>query len=122
MCIRDSPYCLRVFDTAALKAVSNVTTVALGFIAFSIGGEFKAESLKRVGMDALIITVFQAFLAVILVDITLILFGFDLPLALTLGAIATATAPAATLMVVRQYKAQGSLTNTLLSVVAMRCV
>ena len=113
------PYCLRVFDTAALKAVSNVTTVALGFIAFSIGGEFKAESLKRVGMDALIITVFQAFLAVILVDITLILFGFDLPLALTLGAIATATAPAATLMVVRQYKAQGSLTNTLLSVVAM---
>lgn len=113
------PYCLGVFSGESLEAVSDITAVALGFIAFSIGGEFKKENLKRVGMKAFIITVFQAMAAVILVDAALILAGFDIPLAITLGAIATATAPAATLMVVRQYKARGKMTNTLLSVVAM---
>ncbi len=113
------PYCIGVFNGESLEAVSDITAVALGFIAFSIGGEFKKENLKRVGMKAFVITVFQAMAAVILVDATLILAGFDIPLAITLGAIATATAPAATLMVVRQYKAHGKMTNTLLSVVAM---
>ena len=113
------PYCLGVFSGESLEAVSDITAVALGFIACSIGGEFKKENLKRVGMKAFIITVFQAMAAVILVDAALILAGFDIPLAITLGAIATATAPAATLMVVRQYKARGKMTNTLLSVVAM---
>ncbi len=113
------PYCLGIFQEESLSAVSSITSVALGFIAFSIGGEFKKENLKRVGMSAFVITIFQALAAVILVDCVLILFGFDLSLALTLGAIATATAPAATLMVVRQYNAQGPVTNTLLSVVAM---
>lgn len=113
------PYCLGVFSGESLEAVSDITAVALGFIAFSIGGEFKKENLKRVGMKAFIITVFQAMAAVILVDAALILAGFDIPLAITLGATATATAPAATLMVVRQYKARGKMTNTLLSVVAM---
>ena len=113
------PYCLGVFDKDSLTAVSSITSVALGFIAFSIGGEFKLENLRRVGIKAFIITVFQAMLAVIFVDAALIAFGFDVPLSLTLGAIATATAPAATLMVVRQYKAEGPMTNTLLSVVAM---
>ena len=113
------PYCLGIFQESSLTAVEDITSVALGFIAFSIGGEFKKENLKRVGMKAFVITVFQAMMAVILVDIVLILAGFDVPLALTLGAIATATAPAATLMVVRQYKAQGPMTNMLLSVVAM---
>lgn len=113
------PYCLGVFQSETLEAVSAITTVALGFIAFSIGGEFKLANLRRVGTKALIITIFQALAAVLFVDVALILLGFDLPLALTLGAIATATAPAATLMVVRQYKARGPMTNTLLSVVAM---
>ncbi len=113
------PYCLGVFNGESLEAVSDITAVALGFIAFSIGGEFKKENLKRVGMKAFVITVFQAMAAVILVDVVLILVGFDIPLSITLGAIATATAPAATLMVVRQYKAHGKMTNTLLSVVAM---
>lgn len=113
------PYCLGVFKGESLAVMGDITSVALGFIAFSIGGEFKLENLKRVGMKAFIITVFQAMLAVILVDVALILAGFDVPLALTLGAIATATAPAATLMVVRQYKASGPMTNMLLSVVAM---
>lgn len=113
------PYCLGVFNSESLESISDITAVALGFIAFSIGGEFKKDNLKRVGMKAFVITVFQAMAAVILVDAALILAGFDIPLAITLGAIATATAPAATLMVVRQYKAHGKMTNTLLSVVAM---
>lgn len=113
------PYCLNLFDQDALAGVAQITSVALGFIAFSIGGEFKWESLKRVGTKAVIITLFQALAALALVDIVLLVFGFDVPLSITLGAIATATAPAATLMVVRQYRAQGAMTNTLLSVVAM---
>ena len=113
------PYRLNLFSESMLAGISELTSIALGFIAFSIGGEFKWESLKRVGMKALIITIFQAIAALAAVDVVLILCGFDLPLSLTLGAIATATAPAATLMVVRQYRAQGTMTNTLLSVVAM---
>lgn len=113
------PYCLNLLNEGTLAGVAQITSVALGFIAFSIGGEFKRESLKHVGARALIITVFQALSALALVDVVLIVCGFDLPLSLTLGAIATATAPAATLMVVRQYRAQGTMTNTLLSVVAM---
>lgn len=113
------PYCLNLFDQDALAGAAQITSVALGFIAFSIGGEFKWESLKRVGTKAVIITLFQALAALALVDIVLLVFGFDVPLSITLGAIATATAPAATLMVVRQYRAQGTMTNTLLSVVAM---
>ena len=113
------PYCLNLFSENMLAGISELTSIALGFIAFSIGGEFKWESLKRVGVKALIITIFQALAALAAVDVVLILCGFDLPLSLTLGAIATATAPAATLMVVRQYRAQGTMTNTLLSVVAM---
>ena len=113
------PYCLNLFSENMLAGISELTSIALGFIAFSIGGEFKWESLKRVGVKALIITIFQAIAALAAVDVVLIFCGFDLPLSLTLGAIATATAPAATLMVVRQYRAQGTMTNTLLSVVAM---
>ena len=105
------PYCLNLLNEGTLAGVAQITSVALGFIAFSIGGEFKRESLKRVGARALIITVFQALSALALVDVVLIVCGFDLPLSLTLGAIATATAPAATLMVVRQYRAQGTMTN-----------
>lgn len=95
-----------------------VTTVALGFIAFSIGSSFKIEHLKTLGKSIVSITFIQALGAVLLVDIALIAIGTDLPVALTLGAIATATAPAATLMVVRQYQAKGIVTNTLLPVVA----
>ena len=86
------PYCLNLFHEGTLAGVAQITSVALGFIAFSIGGEFKRESLKRVGAKALIITVFQALSALALVDVVLIVCGFDLPLSLTLGAIATATA------------------------------
>ena len=105
--------------------LSLVSEVALGFIAFSIGNEFRLYELKKTGKQALIIGVFQALTALLFVDLAL--FGFSLLMpdkispaqAITLGAIATATAPAATLMVVRQYKAKGPLTKLLLPIVAL---
>ena len=109
-------------DVAALGVISNV---AMGFIAFSIGDEFRLEALRKTGRQALVIGVVQALVACLSVDAALLLFHLarpDLisrPAAITLGAIATATAPAATLMVVRQYKAKGELTSLLLPIVAL---
>jgi len=109
-------------DVAALSVISNV---AMGFIAFSIGNEFRLEQLRKTGKQALVIGVLQALAAVFLVDLSLLgvhLFAPGLlsaPAAITLGAIAAATAPAATLMVVRQYKAKGELTELLLPIVAL---
>ena len=102
-----------------------VSTVALGFIGFSIGVEFKLSHIKEIGKSAITITFFQALTATLCVDVGLIAISFALPQVMTiyealiLGAIATATAPAATLMVVRQYKAKGIVTGTLLPVVAL---
>ena len=99
--------------------------VALGFIAFSIGNEFRLSQLKKIGKQATIIGIFQAVITTLLVDAALIGFHFlfpdvlSLPAAITLGAIASATAPAATLMVVKQYKAKGPVTDILLPVVAL---
>ncbi len=110
----------------SVKSISLINTAALGFIAFSIGSEFKLSALKHTGKAATVIGIFQAVLATVLVDIALIGLHFVLgdsvlPIeaAITLGAIASATAPAATLMVVRQYKADGPLTRLLLPIVAL---
>ena len=107
-----------------LKTLNIIVDVALGFIAFSIGGEFKISALKQLGKKVFIITFFQSFLALFLVDLFLIVLCIFLgkeylPVAIILGAVATATAPAATLMVIKQYKASGPVTNTLLPVVAL---
>lgn len=102
-----------------------VNEVAMGFIAFSIGSEFRLTSLKKTGKQAFVIGIVQAVMATILVDLVLYLFHLarpnllSLPCAITLGAIASATAPAATLMVVRQFKAKGELTDLLLPIVAL---
>ncbi len=102
-----------------------LSEVALGFIAFSIGNEFRLSQLKKIGRQATIIGILQAVITTLLVDAALITFSLcfpdvlSLPAALTLGAIAAATAPAATLMVVKQYKAKGPLTDILLPVVAL---
>ena len=102
-----------------------ISEVALGFIAFAIGNEFRISQLKGTGRQATVIGILQALAATVLVDAVLIglhfVLGDKLPLsaAITLGAIAAATAPAATLMVVRQYKAKGRLTNLLLPIVAL---
>lgn len=113
------PCVLHLIPRESLDSLTLVTDVALGFIAFSIGGEFKLSFLKRVGAAPIVITLFEGLTALVLVDIILLILGFDTPLVLMLGAIATATAPAATLMVVRQYKAKGPVTEMLLPVVAM---
>ena len=108
-----------------IDTLSIISDVALGFIAFSIGNEFRLSELKTIGKQATIIGIFQAVITTLLVDAVLIGLHFlmpeslPLPAAILLGAIASATAPAATLMVVRQYKAKGPVTNTLLPVVAL---
>lgn len=112
------PYCLRILDGENLKSFSIISTVALGFIAFSIGSEFKISNIKKLGGKVVVITLTQSFGAAILVGLALFAIGAPIPIVFTMAAIATATAPAATLMVVRQYKAKGIVTDTLLPVVA----
>lgn len=127
------PYCLGALHIGGLGFTSEdaveqlrlISDVALGFIAFSIGNEFRLKDLKETGKQAFVIGVFQAVTATILVDLSLLAIHFYMPdklsvaQTITLGAIATATAPAATLMVVRQYKADGPLTKLLLPIVAL---
>lgn len=112
----------------SLDSVENfslLSDLALGFIAFAIGNEFRLEQLKKIGRKATVIGILQAVITTLLVDAVLIGLHFAMPkvlslsVAITLGAIAAATAPAATLMVVKQYKAKGPVTSTLLPVVAL---
>ena len=127
------PYCIgRLgfsglgFTTAeAVSRLSLISEAALGFIAFSIGSEFRISDLKKTGRQATVIGIFQALIATLFVDLALLVVHYmmpdklTVPQLITLGAIATATAPAATLMVVRQYKADGPLTKLLLPIVAL---
>ncbi len=127
------PYCLGRLNIPGIgfptidsvKALDIISNVALGFIAFAIGNEFRISHLKQIGKQATVIAFVQAISATVIVDIVLIgihfIVGDKLPIstAITLGAIATATAPAATLMVVRQYKAKGKVTDILLPIVAL---
>ncbi len=108
-----------------LSSFAILSDVALGFIAFFIGNEFRLSQLKKVGRQATIVGILQAVMTTVLVDIALIALHFAMPdvlpleAAIILGAIASATAPAATLMVVKQYKAKGPVTDMLLPVVAL---
>ncbi len=108
-----------------IESFNIISKVALGFIAFAIGNEFRLSQLKKIGRQATVIGIFQAVITTIVVDIALIVLHlivgekFPLEVAILLGAVASATAPAATLMVVRQYKAKGPVTDTLLPVVAL---
>lgn len=127
------PYCIGALGIGGLgfaaaeevSRLSLISDVALGFIAFSIGNEFRLDDLKHTGKQAFVIGVFQALAATLLVDVALFVVHLIMPdkltvsQVITLGAIATATAPAATLMVVRQYKAKGPLTSLLLPIVAL---
>lgn len=114
------PSLLGIIPKEASDKLSIISEAALSFIAYSIGSEFNIENLKRVGKGVILITVLEALTAVILIDIVMIfVLGQPVAFSLVLGAIAAATAPAATLMVVRQYKAKGPVVNTLLPVVAM---
>ena len=127
------PFCLGRLGISGLgftslenvEQFSIVSEVSLGFIAFTIGNEFRLSSIKQIGKQALLVAIFGAVGATVLVDGALIGLSYlmpgviDLPVALTLGAVAAATAPAATHMVVRQYKAKGPVTKLLLPVVAI---
>ncbi len=127
------PFCLGAFGIEGLGFISKenlhsltiISDVALGFIAFAIGNEFRLSQLKAIGKQATVIGIFQAVFTTIVVDVALVIFHLirpdvlPLPAAILLGAVASATAPAATLMVVRQYKAKGPVTDTLLPVVAL---
>ncbi|MBQ7221423.1 MAG: cation:proton antiporter [Synergistaceae bacterium] len=113
-------------SSSELAEVGIISNVALGFIAFDIGSEFELAKLRDMGKTATFIGIVQALMATILVDCALIFLSFrlgqnvlPLPAAITLGAIASATAPAATLMVVRQFKAKGPVTDLLLPIVAL---
>ncbi len=112
------PCFLQIIPTVWLKSCTLLVNVALGFIAFSIGGEFKISKIKKIGKSVVVITFFQALVTTVLVDVGLLIF-FPPAVAVCLGAIATATAPAATLMVIRQYRAEGPVTNILMPVVAL---
>lgn len=113
------PHCLKILSQDLLDEMGVVTEYALGCIAFSIGAEFKISFLKKVGKAPIVIGVLEGLGAVAVVDTTLLLLGYDITFALAMGAIASATAAASTLMIVKQYKARGSVTNTLLPVVAL---
>lgn len=126
------PYILGAFGIPGLGITHDqiagfgiISDLALGFIAFSMGSEFRLSALKKIGRQATVIGILQAVFTTILVDIALVCLHFampnelPLPAAITLGAVASATAPAATLMVIRQYKAKGPLTDILLPVVAL---
>ena len=113
------PYVLNIIPKDTVDNLGIISDVALGFIAFSIGAEFRFSYLKKVGKAPIIIACLESIGAVLVVDFSLILTGHDVPFSLCLGAIAAATAPAATLMVVKQYKAHGPVTETLLPVVAL---
>lgn len=119
------PFGLNLLTTSMLGDMSILTTIALGFIAFSIGEELHIKSLRKMGGKVVIITLLQSLVAVLFVVVGLLIVMWidpslvTLPTVLLLGAIATATAPASTLLVIKQYKARGKVTDTLLPVVAL---
>ncbi|RDU23743.1 cation:proton antiporter [Anaerosacchariphilus polymeriproducens] len=113
------PSFMNIIPTAMVHGFGVISDLALAFIAFSIGLGFKFTYFKKVGSAPIIIAICESFGAIILVSVIPILCGFDPKFAIMLGAIAAATAPAQTIMVINQYKAKGSLTSMLLSVVAI---
>ena len=113
------PYVLNIVPEIAVEEMGIITNVALGFIAFSIGGSFKISNIKAIGAKVLVITFFEACTASLFTTVALLILKFPVPVALSLGAIAAATAPATTLLVARQYNAKGPVTRMLLPVVAM---
>lgn len=114
------PSVLGIISEEGVKNLEIISSVALSFIAFSIGAEMKISVLKQLGEKIILITIFEALTALLVVLLgCLFIFKYDLPFSLSLASIACATAPAATLMVIRQYKAKGEMVDILLPVVAL---
>ena len=108
-----------IIGTDFIHALKIIADIELAFIAFSIGAEFKIEYLKRLGPAPIIIAFLESFFAVVFITLGVLMFGFPLYIALAFGAVGGATAPAATVMVIRQFKAKGPLTEMIYSVVAI---
>lgn len=108
-----------ILSESFISGIGIISEVALGFIAFSIGNEFRISYFRKVGAAPLIIAAMESLFAVVVVAAALIATRHDVAFSLVLGSIAAATAPAATIMVINQYKAKGPVTSTLLSVVAI---
>lgn len=113
------PFVTKILSAEQVESLSVISNMALAFIAFTVGLSFKRSYFKRVGMTPVVIALLEALVAVFLVQGTLIAAGFDAAFSIVLGAIAAATAPAATIMVIKQYGAKGPVTDTLMAVVAI---
>lgn len=114
------PFCFNVIPTEIINSLGFVTDVALGFIAFGVGRYFLFHELKRNGINILILTCCEALIAaVVIIFVMLVIFRQPLAFALLLGAIGSATAPASTIMTIRQYQAKGDFVNLILQVVAL---
>lgn len=114
------PYALRLIPEQIIAGMDFMTDAALSFIAFGVGRYLRAESLRRTGGKILILTIFEAITAAVAVTLTMYFaFGLSLSFSLLLGAIGSATAPASSLMTIRQYRAKGPFVDTLVQVVAL---
>ncbi|QSX06192.1 cation:proton antiporter [Sedimentibacter sp. zth1] len=113
------PYVLNIISETNVKDLSFISDFALGLIAFHVGKGFQIKQIKKLAKSVITITFLQAFITVIVVFVTLLAFTKDMPFSLVIAAISAATAPAATIMVIKEYRARGTLTDTLISVVAM---
>ncbi|MDE7162317.1 MAG: cation:proton antiporter [Anaeroplasmataceae bacterium] len=114
------PYCLKLVSEEMVVSMDFVSDIALSFIAFGVGKFFKKEVLKKAGPKVIVITVFEALMATILVTLSMhFFFKMSWQFSLILGAIASATAPASTMMTIKQYKAKGEFVDVLLQVVAL---
>ena len=113
------PFVTKILSAEQVESLSVISNMALSFIAFTVGLSFNRSYFKRVGMTPVVIALLEALVAVFLVQGALIAAGFDVAFSIVLGAIAAATAPAATIMVIKQYGAKGPVTDTLMAVVAI---
>ena len=113
------PFVTKILTAEQVESLSVISNMALSFIAFTVGLSFKRSYFKRVGMTPVVIALLEALVAVFLVQGALIAAGFDVAFSIVLGAIAAATAHAATIMVIKQYGAKGPVTDTLMAVVAI---
>ena len=114
------PYCLNLVPKGVVSGMDFIADIALAFIAFSTGEFFKFDTLKKSGAKVVVITVFEAVLASVLVFIvTYFMLGLELNFSIVLAALASATAPASTVMTIRQTHARGDFVDTLLQVVAL---
>lgn len=114
------PYVLNLISADMIKSMDFITDVALAFIAFGVGKYFRFSELKASGSKIFILTVFESLVAAALITLSMIfIFHLSVPFSLLLGAIGSATAPASTIMTIKQYRAKGEFVNTILQVVAL---